>query len=76
MNKIPSKLSYAENITFSNYINSSVNNKIKDDVGKNKYYSNYVNNHSKSKNKENNSKEYDYSYGCILTNIKRQNRII
>ena len=76
MNKIPSKLTYVDNITFSNYINSSVNNKIKDGIGINKYYSNYVNNHSKSKKKENNQKDYNYSYGSILTNIKRQNQII
>ena len=76
MNKIPTKISYNENITYSNYINSSLNNKINDDISINKYYTNYVNNHSKSKNKENNKNEYNYCYGSILTNIQRQNQII
>ena len=76
MNKIPTKINYNENITYSNYINSSVNNKINDDININKYYTNYVNNHSKSKNKENNKNEFNYNYGNILTNIKRQNQII
>ena len=76
MNKIPTKLSYNDNITYSNYINSSVNNRINNDTSINKYYTNYVNNHSKSKNKENNKNEYNYSYGSLLTNIKRQNQII
>ena len=74
MNKLPTKLSYNDNVTYSNYINSSLNNKINDDSNINKYYTNYVNNHSKSKNKENNN-EYNNSFGCILTNIKRQNQI-
>ena len=74
MNKIPTKLSCADNITYSNYINSSINNKMRDDININKYYTNYVNNHSKSK--ENNRNDYNNSYGCILTSIKRQNQII
>ena len=76
MNKIPTKMSYNENITYSNYINSSVNNNLNDDNKLNKYYTNYVNNHSKNKKKDNNNKEYNNSYGCILTNIKRQIQII
>ena len=76
MNQIPTKLAYNDNITYSNYVNSSINNKLGDDISINKYYTNYVNNHSKSKNKENNKNEYNNSYGCILTNIKRQNQII
>ena len=76
MNKIPTKLSYNDNITYSNYINSSVNHKINDDININKYYTNYVNNHSKNKNKENSKNEYNYSYGCILANIKKQNQMI
>ena len=75
MNKIPTKLSHND-ITYSNYINSSINNKLNDDTNINKFYTNYVNNHSKNKNKGNKQKEYNNSYGCILTNIKRQNQII
>lgn len=74
MNKIQTKLSYNDNVTLSNYINSSLNNRMTTgDISINQYYTNYIKNHSKNNENENNKND---SYGGLLSNVKRPYQIM
>jgi len=74
MNKINTKISCNDNVILSNYINSSLNNRMNTgDISINQYYTNYIKNHSKNIEKENNKND---SYGGILSNVKRPYQII
>ena len=75
MNKIQTKLSYNDNVTLSNYINSSLNNRMNTgDISINQYYTNYIKNHAKNNNEIENNK--NDSYGGIFSNAKRSYQII